>query len=1097
MSNDSLLNDFLSECREHLEGIETDLLDIEKAGENADPELVNKVFRAAHSIKGGAGFFNLEKIKALGHKTETALDLIRSKKLKPDPEAINILLAAFDLLRDLVNNTDAPDRFDIAGQVNALQELASSHLASGEKDSLHRTVTVTSKDDAYSAVILQVDLQAACAAQQYIYLIDYDMVHDIDNAGMSVVKIMNALAKMGVIIDTKFDIAAVGTLDDQPSNRLPLQVIYRTVLDQDLIDTAVLVPKERIHLLHRPQDCEKYGGVFPKPPHHCAKYPSNQPSPTQTSADAGSPSTPVKEKKGSGTKKGTREKKATEVAPVEMAPVIPMEKPTETPPEPEQPKTAPSASAPAAAPSAAAPDTLRVAVESLDTLMTQAGELVLGRNQLLDAISRQDQRAIIAAGQRISFVTSELQEAVMRTRLQPVGNVFNKFTRVVRDMAIALKKEVRLEIEGKDVELDKTIIEGLSDPLTHMVRNAVDHGIESPVERQVKGKPVQGTVRLRAYHEAGQVTIELGDDGKGLDSNKIATKAVQMRLITQERLAGMSDDEKRALIFLPGLSTAEKVTETSGRGVGMDVVKTNLDRLGGKVEIRSEVGKGTTFRIKLPLTLAIIPSLIISENRERYAMPQVNVVELHRIPSAQIRRRIGVVGDAEVLVLRGELIPLVRFSEVLGIVPTYIDPATGKEEIDRRKRIADRRSKRIVTSVEPHPPAPSPAREGEGAERAGGDRRFHAVSDLNIVIVSSGLLQYGLVVDQLHHTEEIVVKPLGRHLKGLGEYAGATIMGDGDVALILDATGIALKADIASVSAASKALKKTQEVETSANANGMSLLLFDNEPGEQCAVHLDLVQRVERVEKTQIETKGGRRTMQYRGALLPLMQLSDVANVNPVPLDGDLAVVVTTVAGHDVGVLGRMPVSVVESNVAIDTQTHRQQGISGSAIIAGKTVLMIDVFGMVDVTHAEWSVKQPCAPDAGAPKGNLVLLAEDSDFFRGMVSRYIEECGYTVLAARDGQEAWELLLQNAGAVRVVVTDIEMPRMTGFELTRALRADERFAALPVIALTSLAGEEDQAKGREAGISDYQVKLDRDRLMEGLQRAMAGLERTVTA
>jgi two-component system chemotaxis sensor kinase CheA len=1048
MSNDSLLNDFLAECREHLEGIETDLLAIEGAGEKADPELVNKVFRAAHSIKGGAGFFNLDKIKLLGHKTETALDMIRSKKMAPSAEAINILLTAFDLLREMVNNPDSQHQVDVGPQVTALQELAETHLSGREKVALRKLVTLSSPDGAFKASIQETDLQAACNDKQYIYLIEYDMLHDIDQVGKSPVALMHALSKMGVIIDSIINLAAMGTLDDEPTKVVPLHLIYRTVLDPDMVDAGVEVPRDKIHCLMDPTECSREKSTEESAAIH---QPSASVEPPAADPQVDAQPVPI----------------AQPDAVAAESPSVGAASPAPTTPHP----------------ASAAPETLRINVEALDTLMTQAGELVLGRNQLLDAIARQDGRAIVAAGQRISFVTSELQEAVMRTRLQSVGNVFNKFTRVVRDMAIAMKKEINLQLEGKDVELDKTIIEGLSDPLTHMVRNAVDHGIEPPAERKLKGKSAIGAVCLRAYHEAGQVTIELSDDGKGIDSAKVAAKALKMQLITAERLQAMSEDEKRALVFLPGLSTADKITETSGRGVGMDVVKTNLDRLGGKVEIRSELGKGTTFRIKLPLTLAIIPSLIISERNERYAIPQVNVVELHRIPAAQIQKRIGLIGDAEVLVLRGELIPLVRFADVLGILPTYIDPETGNEEIDRRKRIADRRSKPITAPNSR--PAPLPQNE---SGRAGKDRRYHAVSDLNIAIVSSGLLQYGLVVDQLHNTEEIVVKPLGRHFKGQAEYAGATIMGDGDVALILDAAGIALKADIASASAAARMQKNAIAAEAQPSDSAISLLLFDNMPGEQCAIPLDLVQRVERINKEQIETLGGRRTMQYRGTLLSLIQLSDVAGVNPVPLDGELAVVVTSAAGHDIGILGIMPVSVVESQITVDTQTHRQQGISGSAIINGKTVLMVDIFGLVDVTHPEWTVAAHDTPTIAQAAESVVLLAEDSDFFRGQVTRYIQESGLNVISARDGLEAWELLKSNVDRVSIVVTDIEMPRMTGLELAKAIRADGRFVKLPIIALTSLAGEEDEAKGKAAGIDDYQVKVDRDRLLEGLKRAV---------
>ncbi|HMA63647.1 MAG: chemotaxis protein CheW, partial [Fibrobacterota bacterium] len=726
----------------------------------------------------------------------------------------------------------------------------------------------------------------------------------------------------------------------------------------------------------------------------------------------------------------------------------------------------------------AAPETLRINVEALDTLMAHAGELVLSRNQLVDAIGRNDTRGITTSAQRLSYVISELQEAVMQTRLQPVGNVFSKFPRVVRDMAISLKKELRLVLEGKDVELDKTIIEGLSDPLTHMVRNAADHGIESQKERVLKGKSPVGTIALRAFHEAGHVVVEIEDDGKGIDPEKIAKKALSMGLLTSERLKGMTDYDKMSLIFLPGLSTADKITETSGRGVGMDVVKTNLDRLGGKVSIRSEMGKGTSFRIKLPLTLAIIPSLIISEENERYAIPQVNVVELLRIPAAQIKERIQVVGDAEVVVLRGDLIPLVRFTNILGIANTYVDPETGKREIDRRNRIADRRSTKKLLSGEV---VNSFQNDEEKFDRKPDDRRYHATSDLNIVIIASGLLQYGLVVGQLHNSEEIVVKPLGRHLKGLQEYAGATIMGDGEVALILDATGIALKSEISSVSAAGSRGKNIEDAAAVMSDGTQSFLLFNNQVDEQCALPLDLVQRVESITADQIETKGGKRTMQYRGSSLPLVQLSDVAAVDPIPLDQEIAVVVTTVADHTIGLLGIMPVSVLESDAIIDTSTHRQTGIAGSSIVDKKTVLIVNVFEVIDILHPEWSVVKQAAvsTDKGA-----ILIAEDSDFFRAQIERYIMEEGFEVIACADGLEAWKYLDNQKRKIRLVVTDVEMPNMNGLELCKKIRNDSRYESIPVIALTSLASDDDEARGKEAGVTEYQVKLDRDRLIDGI-------------
>lgn len=1040
--SDNLLTEFLAECREHLQDIESDLLAIEQAGDDADTELINKVFRAAHSIKGGSAFFNLEKIKTLAHRTETALDLIRSRKMKINAETVNILLNAFDVLRDLINDPDETVPHDISSYDQALQNLVEQNLDEKQKGVLNRETNLSSAEYRQNVTIPEIDLQAARKDSQYIYLIEYDLLHDIERKGKSFLELIDSLSKMGVIIDTSLDMQSMGTLEDKPGKNIPVKVIYRTVLEPGFIDQAVEVPKHNIHTLLRPKDIK---------------------SEIENSGSEKS------DKKDNAVKEETLIKKQNEnvktITPVDVSN------------QDQKPKGAEGNTGN----SKNVSEMVRINVQALDTLMSQAGELVLSRNQLVDAISRNDKRAVSTSAQRLSFVISELQEAVMQTRLQPIGNIFNKFPRMIRDLSQNLKKKLRLVIDGKDVELDKTIIEGLSDPLTHMVRNAADHGIEPTQQRLHSGKPSEGTINLRAFHEAGHVVVEIEDDGKGIDTEKIVNKALSLGLINEEKIKGLTDYDKNALIFLPGLSTADTITETSGRGVGMDVVKNNLDRLGGKVSIRSIKGKGTVFTIKLPLTLAIIPSLIIVEEKVRFAIPQVNVVELLRIRSSQVKERMQVVGDAEVVVVRGELIPVIRFSAVLGIIKTYTDPDTKNKEIDRRERIADRRSQKRNLDGD--------FLNNDNSNcinlRTAKDRRKEPSGDLNIVIISSGLLHYGLVVDELRDTEEIVVKPLGSHLKGLQEYAGATIMGDGEAALILDVNGIALKAGITSVSAVNEKKRRSDESSVSTDSTH-SLLLFNNQENETCAIPLDLVQRVEKINADQIELKGGVRTMQYRGASLQLVQLADLAKVAPVPLSGELAVVVTSVSNHNIGLLGLMPVSVVEREVAVDISTHRQHGISGSVIINEKTVLMVDIFELIDSLHPEWKTE---SRKEHTMNSATLLLVEDSDFFRSQVTKYLEDGGHSVITAIDGMDAWEKLLENEDKISIIVTDIEMPRMNGFELCSKIRSEFSNNDIPVIALTSLAGEEDRMKGLQAGITDYQVKLDRDRLLSSISNLLA--------
>ena len=1046
--DDGLLKEFINESREHLATIEVDLLAIEEGGADIDEELVNKVFRAAHSIKGGSGFFGLARVKELSHRAETVLDMLRSRKMAPNAEIINVLLAAFDRLREMINDSANSESTHIDDLVVSLTGLASSFLPGDQKAILTRDVVLQSPAG-WTVVVPEIDVDRARRGGRFIYGIEYDLIHDVDRQGKNVLQMFRDLETTGEILECAIGFDEAGTLDGPLGNTLPLRLVHATVLDPDMASGLFEVAADKISVLYNPRTAAH----APAAVQAAARPPVEAvPAPVAAPAQAPAVSTP------------------------------PM------PPPPAARVPAAKADGPQADGPRGGDETLRVSVGLLETLMNLAGELVLSRNQLRTAIATRNVQSLSVADQRLSHVTSEIQDVIMQTRLQPIGNVFGKFPRVVRDMAAALKKDIQLDIRGKDVALDRSLIEGLSDPLTHMVRNSVDHGIELPEERQASGKRPQGTVRIEARHEAGQVVVEIADDGKGIDPKRVAESAVKKGLIAPEKVAAMSDEDKVALVFLPGLSTAEKVTDISGRGVGMDVVKTNLDRLGGKVEIKSIIGKGTTFRIKLPLTLAIIPSLIVSVESERFAIPQVNVEELLRIRAEDVKKRIEVVGEAEVLLLRDKIIPLVRFDRVLGGTPTYVDPSTSLREIDRRVAIADRRSPRHPVAVDSREEnASGPARH---TGRGGPDRRTSPASALEIAVVTTGTMTYGLVVDEFHDTEEIVVKPLGRHLQHLREYAGATILGDGHVALILDVAGTAVKADLASVSGSARAAAQAEVVDKERLEDTHSLLLFHNGKDEICAVPLDVVERIERISAAQVELAGNRRTMQYRGASLPLVTLSDVASVQPVDSANDLAVIVSRVHGHEVGLLGAMPVDVVDTKALVDQITHRQTGIAGSAIIRDKTTLITDIREVVNAVHPEWvqeraAERMAALPTAGQPEARAsvgVLLAEDSDFFRAQVKRYLEEDGYTVFAAPDGEAAWEALLAHLGEVKLVVTDLEMPRLTGFGLAQRIRADERTAKLPIIAVTSLAGEDDVAKGKAVGIDEYQVKLDRDRLME---------------
>ena len=547
---------------------------------------------------------------------------------------------------------------------------------------------------------------------------------------------------------------------------------------------------------------------------------------------------------------------------------------------------------------AAAPDsTIRVNVNLLDKLMNLVGELVLARNQILQFAAQQDDAGFLGTIQRLNQVTTELREGVMRTRMQPISRLFDKVPRVVRDVSMACGKQIRVETEGKETELDRTLLEAMNDPLTHLVRNAIDHGVERPEQRMAAGKPAEGVMRLRALHEGGQVTIEISDDGAGIDAERIRKKAVERGSITAEEAARMGRQESLNLILLPGLSTAEKVTNVSGRGVGMDVVKTNIERVGGSIEIQTKLGQGTTFKVKMPLTLAIVPALIVRCAGNRFAIPQVSLVELVRADAE--RGGIELVHDVPVYRLRGRLLPLIY--------------------LNRELKLANRESEK---------------------------RR----AALNIVILQVDNRQFGMVVDEVHDTEEIVVKPLSKHLKGIRAYAGATIMSDGRPALILDVLGLAQSASISSGANESLAAKETAPKQD--EADKCKFVLFTGGGGSRMALPLSALTRLEELPPADIERSGKQWVAQYRGQILPLIRVSHALEERRTELQGvcgqtfppvrPIQVLVLNRAGRSVGLVVDEILDIVEDTTEVQTAATRA-GVLYSAVIAERVTELLDV----------------------------------------------------------------------------------------------------------------------------------------------------------
>lgn len=1044
IEDNEIFNDFIEESLDHLNGIEDDLLNIEKAGENFNEDIVNKVFRAVHTIKGGAGYLGLKNVEALAHNSENVMVKIRARELIPTPGIISTLLDAMDTLSTLINRYENSNEIDISSNLTALNaiclgdapqennnlEKKSSPAPVSSKISTriffdetpasenNKVLTPSPAEDTLLKVEPSV-MESFFKQGSFLYSLQYNLSNDTDAKGKNCAKIIEELKETGDILATNIDGDASAELTKKTDPLLI--VIFATILENDLMGNFFDITPDQIQ-----QITPEYLEQVALPP----------------SVEAGPVSTPSV---------------FTETTAVKT-----------------KEKTNPFKDSPDKAEQK--PDNLRVNVRLLDTLMTLAGELVLTRNQFVQAVSSRKVIGIDNISQRLNLVTSELQEAIMSTRMQPLGNVFNKFKRIVRDLSKNLGKNINLIIEGEEVELDKTIIESIGDPLTHLVRNSVDHGIEMPEARMAAKKPETGILRIAAYHEGGQVMIAIEDDGAGINIERVKEKVLAMGLRESSFLDELSDKEIANLIFLPGMSTAKEVTDISGRGVGMDVVNTNISKVGGTVDIDTTPGKGSIIKIKLPLTLAIIPSLIVTVQQERYAIPQVNMVELVRIPAAKVKERIEKIGSAIVMRLRGELLPLIKLTDALGIEDQYYaSDDTGEQFPDKRILTEDRRqanASRISRQADTDVPVTDEEKRAHIL-----DRRTSPMSAYNILVVSVGDYHYGLIVDQVLDSEEIVVKPVGTHLRDCECYTGASVQGDGKVALILDIIGISKIMNLRTVSKAVQE-QALQRAESKTVKDTQSLLLVCNAPNEQIAIPLDLISRIELCKIKEIKITGGRKNIQYRGAPLPLFSLDEVADVGSPNTDSPICyIIVFSISGKEVGIIMSEIIDIIRGTYLIDEMTHKQPGIMGSTIINEEITLLADLYGVIDTIMPEWTkaLKSKIKDDSPAN----ILVVEDSPFFLNQVVSFLSEIGCKPLTATDGAEGLDVL--NREKIDIVLTDIEMPNMNGLEMARKIRADERFKNLPIIAVTSLAGDAAEKEGKDAGINDYLVKLDREKII----------------
>lgn len=778
-----------------------------------------------------------------------------------------------------------------------------------------------------------------------------------------------------------------------------------------------------------------------------------------------------------------------------------MNVPTDAAPEPEAEAAGPPA-APATVEAAGAGDakaaakdapvknqSIRVNVDTLEHLMTMVSELVLTRNQLLEMVRRLDDSEFKVPLQRLSSVTAELQDGVMKTRMQPIGNAWQKLPRIVRDLAQELDKKIDLQMNGADTELDRQVLDLIKDPLTHMVRNSADHGLENTEERVRVGKPDIGTIKLSAYHEGGHIIIEIADDGAGLNTDKIRDKIIQNGLASQADLDQMTENQINRFIFKAGFSTATKVTSVSGRGVGMDVVRSNIELIGGAVDVTSVRGQGSTFIIKIPLTLAIVSALIVESCGQKFAIPQLSVVELVRTHK-NADHRIEMINDTPVLRLRNKLLPLIKLSKLLDL--HYVRSEQPAEDADAppAANLED------AASETAEPPADSaveevneeaPAAANAAPETPGAAEETVAESaeddNLFVVVIHVGAQLFGIVVDSVFDTEEIVVKPMSTMLRDIALFSGNTILGDGSVIMIVDPNGIAQSVSQTSTGEAGAAAENAEEQVQTAEDN-TAVLLFRAASQDPKAVPLSLVTRLEEIDTAEIEHSNGQDLVQYRGVLMPLVYVDEEKQRKT---EGQIPVLVFSDNDRSMGLVVDEIVDIVEDRLKIEIKSETQ-GIIGSAVIKEKATEVLDIGYYIEQAFDDWMEQRE---GAAISRGANLLLVDDSAFFRNMLAPLLSASGYKVTLADSARQALDLK-ERGMRFDIIVSDIEMPEMDGIAFAESLRNDPAWKETPIIALSSHTAPNIIERSRQAGFADFVGKFDRQGLMESIKDCNTHME-----
>lgn len=956
MSQDSSYGSrFLVEAREHLAVMNTSIIALERS-QTGPEESIGSLLRAAHSLKGGAGFSGRRNIERLAHALEGALEHVRDGAIPTTPETIDVFLHVLDRITAMIDDLDHSEQVDITdalARLNAITSPITDRSAAPPADVGTELVSIVPQDKLDAAEFGSIIRTIAAPAGEFVYGVKLDWFECERSLGLGPAEVATRLTRAGKVIESETRVTGPPLANGLPHSPAWLLAAVSSPAGLEAFEGLLDIACARIIQLRG---------------HHASTV--------------------------------TAEK------------------------QPQKPRTSQSTSS------------LRISVSLIDRMMALAGELVLVRNQAI----RSGNEPVISLQpllRRLDAVTNELQDAALRMRTQPVGTLFDRFPRMVRDLARQLGKQIDIEISGSEVELDKTILEMLMDPMTHLIRNCCDHGIELPHQRAASGKAPAGQILLSARQDRGQIVIEVRDDGKGIDLDALKRKAVERGIRRPDELEAMTPRQVYDLILLSGFSTAASVTDVSGRGVGMDVVKSNLDQIGGVIEISSESGKGSVFTMRLPLTLAIMPCLLLSSDGQSFALPQRDVEEILLL-NGSAHRSIEREHDGEVVRWRGRLLPVARLDEALRHT-TPFDAAV-------RAEIAARRN-------------------GAAAKYA--------------AVIRLGSRRFVLAFDEVLQSENIVVKPLPALLRPLGIYAATTILGDGGVSLILNSEGIARHCDVLGRAAIEQAPQLPAPPEMH---EARHIMLFRAGPDELLGLPMESVRRVVMIDPTRMEHIGERELINVDGAAINVLRLNHFLNLSEISGDQLLFLIFPRGTHLPVGILASEITDTPLLRLQLDSLAYQADGIAGSFMVHNDIALLLDLDRLLKM----WDARQHAA--LPTPRAKRVLLVEDTAFFQKLIADHLRSDGYDVVVAVNGSDGLEKL--RAASFDAVVSDLEMPVMDGLTLARRVREDQALAHIPMMALTTLNTPESRANAAACGFDIYEVKLEKDSLLAAVRRLLSG-------